>query len=276
MFPLLPNDWKVGMELGVRDSGQSRGSYSPCDMTYTDSHLSAYTVENNPEFFEEIRDLDYKVLKLRSLVTNDIIVSVKDNLNEINHLTGSFNYSLDQIIENWCVKYKSWEIYSIQRVSDGEVFTIGDLIDYKNFYQNLPILKISVFEYKAYFKTSHTCKDRDTHLGGPSKAAKKIPLFTTEDDVDIFEGDNFWSVYTKGYTGSNPIWTIKEASRNKGLSLWLHDKAIKRFSTQEKAEEFLLLNKPCYLSLSDIKECLKDIHNGQFIFEKLKTLAESI
>lgn len=272
MFPLLPNDWKAGMELGIGDGGQSRGCcYSPCDMAYTDSYLTAAVVENNPEFFEEIRDLDYKVLKLRSLVTNDVIVSVKNNLNEIYDLTGSFSYSLKEIIENWCVKYKSWEIYSIQRVSDGEVFTIGDIV------QDSSTDELTNFKFQRIVHFNYGDAIICNSESGTTMPLKCIrhakPLFLTEDGFKIFEGDDWFCIDVSDFEFGVYLGG-KNGSGSKGR-LNLEDLNIKRFSTKEKAQEFLLLNKPC-LSLKNIKSVLDTIHNGEFIFEKLKTLADSI
>lgn len=73
----------------------------------------------------------------------------------------------------------------------------------------------------------------------------KQPLFTTEDGVDIFEGDEFYSTHKDGlgsilkYTGHS----LENASKKQ--------KDFVDFSTKEKAEEYILMNKPV-LSLSDV------------------------
>ena len=87
-------------------------------------------------------------------------------------------------------------------------------------------------------------------------------LFTTEDDVDIFEGDNFYS-------------TRKDCSgiiiKYKGNSFEIASKKHKDFvdfSTKEKAEEYILMNKPV-LSLSDVWDHLS-IKNRKLIIPFVK------
>lgn len=74
----------------------------------------------------------------------------------------------------------------------------------------------------------------------------KQPLFTTEDGVDIFEGDIYFLVTEKYNYG------IAYTRNNSNYSKTLQNNN-KRFSTKEAAEEYVLLNKPC-LSLKEIKE----------------------
>src|SRR5690606_23114725 len=71
------------------------------------------------------------------------------------------------------------KIHSVKRLSDGEVFTIGDNTKYgciDNFYiKNNYLLATTVLESNGRY-----LKDLEK---------SKKPLFTTEDGVDIFEGD---------------------------------------------------------------------------------------
>jgi hypothetical protein len=71
----------------------------------------------------------------------------------------------------------------------------------------------------------------------------KTPLFTTEDGVDIFKGDSY-------YLASNDFCICYCSFYSKP------DLAYKLFSTKEKAEEYILLNKPC-LSLNDVSKYYK-------------------
>lgn len=69
----------------------------------------------------------------------------------------------------------------------------------------------------------------------------KQPLFTTEDGVDIFKNDVYYGL-NKGDL------IIMELNTNRII---LDDIKCLTFSTKEKAEEYILLNKPC-LSLNDV------------------------
>ncbi len=89
------------------------------------------------------------------------------------------------------------------------------------------------------------------------------PLFTTEDDVDIFVGDAYWVLNTKVND-----WIFEENAARDNINYFYKDKSyasqtkIYYFSTKEAAEEYVVMNKPC-LSISDIIEhfnthCSKD------------------
>jgi len=67
----------------------------------------------------------------------------------------------------------------------------------------------------------------------------KNPLFTTADGKDIFEGDTYYFVFPQFTLG-----TTKYA-------LGTMNGALATFSTKEKSEEYILLNKPL-LSLNDL------------------------
>ena len=92
----------------------------------------------------------------------------------------------------------------------------------------------------------------------------KQPLFTTEDGVDIFEGDEYWSVnkqdlFLKDAVAKN---SINVCNFTNGLYLL--------FSTKEKAEEYIIMNKPVL--------CLQDIINtnvyAPIFMEKIKKIIE--
>ena len=79
----------------------------------------------------------------------------------------------------------------------------------------------------------------------------KQPLFTTEDGVDIFEGDKVYYIETNDTTENSfkvNEYTIQYSGR------FLSDNTLHSFSTKEKAEEYILLNKPV-LSLNDVMDC---------------------
>lgn len=51
-YPSLPNDWEVGMKIGLGDRNYG---YSPCSGNYTDCRkLDNNEVENSEEYWEEI------------------------------------------------------------------------------------------------------------------------------------------------------------------------------------------------------------------------------
>lgn len=81
-----------------------------------------------------------------------------------------------------------------------------------------------------------TLSDRDWILIGEY-------LFTTDDNVDIYENDIVHVV--------DNLWFINEFAANKRMRFTKKNV----FSTKEKAEEYIILNKPC-LSINNVKNNL--------------------
>jgi len=171
-----------------------------------------------PEFWKKVEEVDYEILT---------VTPSEKNLNNTNKEA--------VITFKMCNKdLQMWNIHSVKRLSDGEVFTIGDTIaNMCNSEQKIKELYINK-EGKMCVYTSTTCRFT---IGNIKKV--KTPLFTTEDGVDIFEGDKFCLVQISTLT-------ILEKGRYKpNMKDWIC------FSTKEKAEEYILLNKPC-LSVNEI------------------------
>ena len=100
------------------------------------------------------------------------------------------------------------------------------------------------------------------------------PLFTSEDGVDIFKRDNIYWVNINTFDKVNCNKyndDLGEISIKSLLSKKYECKAV-GFSTKEKAEEYILLNKPC-LSYNDVLNAVK-IRNKN-TFETLKDLVKS-
>jgi hypothetical protein len=97
----------------------------------------------------------------------------------------------------------------------------------------------------------------------------KQPLFTTEDGVDIFEDDIFWNVGTTYNLNDYQI------TNNKYELVFLKD-GSKQFSTKEKAEKYILMNKPC-LSLQDLLDSNWSQGKGSLLFESfIKTAKQKL
>ena len=100
-----------------------------------------------------------------------------------------------------------------------------------------------------------------------SKQLQKIkqPLFTTEDGVDIYLGDKSWVLHKNTWILSNKP-TIHNNSNWKQIG----ESAHWSFSIKEKAEEYIIMNKPVL--------CLQDIINtnvyAPIFMEKIKKIIE--
>lgn len=144
-----------------------------------------------------------------------------------------------------CYPNKHWNIHSVKRLSDGEVFTIGDKI---NSIERITEFRVEGNQWKSGMSFRSSGSSGYTDIAYLRKY-KKQPLFTTEDGVEIFENDYVAIVNLGNWIITDHIadsgWD-KEYNPNYGNT-------YKRFSTKEAVEEYILMNKPC-LSINDVIE----------------------
>lgn len=154
------------------------------------------------------------------------------------------------IPKEYCTNYDVWidhrlnsipksTIYSIRRESDCEIFTIGDKLPSNGKYYS--IFKIEINEHYCYL---HYLTEKSEHYTWDLMDVDKVkqPLFTTEDGVDIYEGDHYYCIRKNGC-----IYQYYTANKNSCKN----EKHID-FSSEVAAEEYILMNKPC-LSINDIR-----------------------
>jgi hypothetical protein len=189
----------------------------------------------------------------------------------------TFETTFGQISLEWALDGKNGcKIHSVRRLSDGEVFTVGDKVRVQpesgNWHREYDILY-----FQANGNKMKVCSDQYTYFIEDLHKAKQ-PLFTTEDGKVIHIGDNYW-VWDFGELNNTPneIHPVANASQtHKG------DGVNRRyFSTKEAAEEYILLNKPC-LSVSDVIERISDAFDTDCfntskgeLFSHIKRLAKS-
>lgn len=193
-------------------------------------------VENNPEFWEKVIEREYTVLSLINVFGSiinydgDICISRSDSV----YPTSTIR--LSQALLN--INSSNIKIFSIKRGKDGEVFTLGDKVRGRS--QECVIDEIWL---NPKCQTQILFNHLDEGIG-LEDATKLKPLFITEDGVDLYSGDILYSVSD----------TFSEVARDT-ISLdspsyfWMQK--VKKFSTKEKAEEYLLMNKPC-LSINEV------------------------
>jgi hypothetical protein len=179
----------------------------------------------NPEFWQKVEELVYEII----------------------------SYETDKVYP-----WERLHIQSVKRLSDGEVFSIGDNIDSLN---NCPIYRIEIIDEPLKVKGIWFFYSAGTCSLGVAKKVIKNPLFTTEDGVSIFENDKYYFI-------SNGFQVVKSFAENlEFLS------SSKTFSTKEKADEYVLLNKPL-LSLTDVKDLFIK-YRVELTLERLKSLIKS-
>lgn len=137
-------------------------------------------------------------------------------------------------------------IHSIKRLSDGEVFTVGD--KFKALTGSKEIEEIQSFEIlhgvvrARMYHTQTKGSAIRLILEDPYIERYKTPLFTTEDGVDIYEGDKYYCINANLQEKVQEIFATKSTIKSC---------FYRYFSTKEKAEEYILMHKPC-LSVKDI------------------------
>jgi len=157
----------------------------------TGNMYGSQMIENQPEFWEEVVEKDYEIL-------------------------------ISRVVPQ--------EILSVKRLSDGEVFTVGDLITGQSYADARVIEKIKI-RYDGSIELEQ--KHGDTKLVYATKA--KQPLFITHDKKDIFAGDKVWWVNKKTFEFDYFVPTP---------SVTFFSDLNTYFLTREEAEDYIIENKP--------------------------------
>lgn len=180
----------------------------------------------------DINEKDYQILTVVDPNPKRGIISVTD---------GTFNYIEGDVIN------------SIRRLSDNEIFSLGDAVQsIKSNWQG-DDCKIEIIHAKDDGSIDFTINQNGTkeiyrNCLEKFRKAKKI-LFVTEDGVEIRIGDDYW-VYDYGKLNNiHKVYRASQTHTGDGVNR-------KYFSTKEKAEEHILYNKPC-LSLNDVLSTLR-------------------
>ena len=222
---IYPNGPKLGTIINRRVIGEDYWSYDNSRVVlFAKDHP-----ENYPEIWEKVVEKDYEILSyitIKSEIIKYEALDINDDLN--------------------CNKYLS--IHSIKRLSDSEIFTIGDIIDTRvdNKYKQ-EILEINLGINDLLLKDKLIFKTKSGYVVSHIAVKVKMPLCTTEDGVDIYLGNKSWILHKNS-------WYLSPAAIIHNNSNWTpnENEAHWRFSTKEKAEEYILYNKPV-LSLNDIQ-----------------------
>jgi hypothetical protein len=139
------------------------------------------------------------------------------------------------------------KIRTVKRISDGEVFTLGDKVRISKLNNDGSFI-ISEF-YMDYNNIHLLCNGENTGNGNVSILKiehKPKPIFITHDGVDIYEGDRYHSIvlsdleYRGSYTCVMP-----------NVGLYTNPDTCKTFSSKENALHYITMNKRC-LSIHDL------------------------
>lgn len=216
--------------------------------TSTSYFMTKDKVENYPEFWQPVVEKDYEILSFYN----------KEGKSYYNITTQGYYYSEPDSSRSFTYCSLYYQIHSVKRLSDGEIFTIGDKIDWGNISKSVLITKIELNRDQiVVFAKYHSNMEGSLPLNIINKSKQK--LFTTEDNVDIFEDKNHYFYVNKN-------WYIDEIHNINKLNYETYHKNKPLFSTKEKAEEYILIHKPC-LSLNDIFKDVEKMRKGLKTFE---------
>lgn len=210
---------------------------------FTDAILAAKYIENTNNWEEILSEKEYEILSFKSNVRF-----------KARHIVDCNQHSWNKKFEAY-FKDSEWNIHSIKRISDSEIFSIGDKVqlvsgNWKD--RNTILSKIEIKDNTVVFEiTQGKYKSKYSQGIQNWKKAKK-PLFTTEDGVEIFEGDEFfrvWNINDKFKLDNYKCYADKNYAAETMM------KTVPHFSTKIAAENYIKYNKPC-LSYKDVSEFL--------------------
>ena len=143
---------------------------------------------------------------------------------------------------------KDFPIHSVLRKSDSAIFSVGDEIYAGGENRKIEQIFIGPQPYNEMYVI--TPKNHSWNLISIQPLPQRTKLFTTEDGVDIFDGDNYCAV-------NNDFILSSVAKSYVGAG---QDHRLKYFSTEEKAKKYITINKPCL----SVNEVLRELNLGNY------------
>ena len=144
----------------------------------------------------------------------------------------------------------SFYITSIKRLSDGEIFSVGDKVKKSGCENTGTISQIRMIDDRLYFSSK---------TFGWTKLESMIkPVLITVDGVDLYKGDYYWFFWTKNPARGqeiNKIYKYKVVPLDSETN-WSENAMF--FSSEIAAKNYLRDNEKKY-SLNDIKETVKKL-----------------
>lgn len=238
-------NYKLIKELPFMNSPQIGYISKPKDNSLHYWNHNWFDPVDYPEYWEKVEEKDYQILSFyRKDIAGKGDTHVDPEYIWLETHPGNGKWSRKGHITNpyttqKLLNHNDYGIHSVKRLSDGEVFTVGDYI-ISHTMERVQITKIFIDNIGLYFGWG----SGNTSLVN-TRVCKK-PLFTTEDGVDIIDGDaSVWGTNNKSFYEPTEVNVLLALQVLKG------NDNFKYFSTKEAAEEYILHTKPC-LSINDV------------------------
>jgi hypothetical protein len=202
-------------------------------------------VEPSSEYWEEVVERDFEILEVKGIYG-----------------------AISSYIEKLDADLKDKSIYKIKRLSDGEVFCLGDKAKDSRYGFVGTIDKFKVNNNAIYVSSKENVWGQD--LSKLVKHEEPKVLFTTIDGQELKHGDKFYTVDTKYFK-------IFEAEA--GITFKTEKWIKNSYADKKFAEEWILNNKPV-LSLNDLLSVWGAMENKDFyaispLFKNFKEIAEN-
>ncbi|CAB4125737.1 hypothetical protein UFOVP54_214 [uncultured Caudovirales phage] len=178
-------------------------------------------VETHPEYWEEVIEKDYEILSYVA----------KDNPNNI-----TIKKRGGELHDSY------WKIHSVKRLSDGEVFTVGDRVKAYEYGSVKTIDSMDLITKCSSMKEGIwlNYNSGSSHIIHATKQVEQ-PIFLTHDGKDIFAGDKVWYVHKGGRNMS-----INYLIPSLGTTFCSNLNAY--FLTREEAEDYIKTNKVLFIT----------------------------
>jgi hypothetical protein len=186
------------------------------------NETKGFYLYHDGKFAEAVVEKDYEILTFKYNNTKGHSTFFTENSDGLWSSGSPINYSLP-----WLLKEKSNLIHSVKRLSDGEVFTVGE--DYINttssFHGVRKIENFNIIRTKMFVNTGSTCLK--------SLGKVKKPLFKTEDSADIYKGDSFFWTNKNGKGDLSFTQEARQGTTQVDSSQYL------KFATREAAQVYI-------------------------------------
>lgn len=164
-------------------------------------------------------------------------------------------------------------IHSVRRVVDGEVFTVNseNCVSSTTYlhppYPNKPIRRFYITNGVMWcqFDEGNGVNDGVVGLNSIQKVKPKVPLFTTFDNIDKYEGDSVWYV-------THPL---SEPFYCSYLTKEIPKSIVEYFNTNENAEAYILNHKPVMVSLKELNQFIERSGTWQILQKNIHNLFKS-
>lgn len=226
-----PNSLEVGTEVIWGNHGLTGECYE-ARVKAGIFRYSKETIENNPEFWQEVIEEDYEILSMLlyynmgrpcNTVVNTCSQSMLDNPN-------------------------NYKIHSVKRLSDGLIVTVGDNVVTKNVLTAEIVTGFRINDGRTSFKKGIwvTIKNGGMHLDRIKEI--RNPLLITEDGVPVYSYNSVQHWVING----NYEYALGLCRPNVDL-LRDEPKTYKVFSTEAAAREYVRKQTPIFVTEDGVK-----------------------